>query len=103
MIQHDIKPIIITPEQIIAAAQKIANEDDDAHSYTADQYVVAVRRYLESCVNDLLVDADWHANRDNFSATTIYDNWLVDEAEELAIPVPEWATQPALQGEELPF
>jgi hypothetical protein len=66
--------ITITPEQIIAAAQKIANATDDAWEYSEADWLVAVEHYLRCMVNDVLADADWHAERDHFTVTRKYDH-----------------------------
>jgi len=93
-----IEPIIITPEQIMAAAAKIAAKDENAWEYTSTQYLEAVRSYLESCIYDIVNDADWHANKDNFSAAKYAKSLRtdkvsdLDEASDFAVPEPpEWA------------
>lgn len=58
---HQLKPIIITPEQIIAAAQKIANDHDDAWQHSKDQWLTATEFFLRTAVNDLLASVDYHA------------------------------------------
>ena len=86
------EPIIITKEQIIAAAQLIANKDGNAWEYTPQQYVVAVEGYLHCLISDILNDADWHAGKDHFTAGKKYDPAFCDEATELVMPQPpEWA------------
>jgi len=91
-----IQPITITPEQIIAAAQLIANKDENAWDTTADDYLAAVRSYLECCFFDILADADWYANKDHFFASRKYTTPFVDSADELIMPpAPEWATEEA--------
>lgn len=97
-----VQPITITPEQIIAAAQKIAAKDDSAWQYTPEKYLAAVRSYLEACINDIVYDADWHANKDNFDADEQH-NFSVDFADELVMPEPpEWARE-VTDAVELPF
>ena len=93
-----IKPIIITPEQIMAAATKIAAKDETAWEFTSTQYLKAVRSFLESSIYDLLNDADWHANADNFAAEkfdgTRRTNRVsdLDESSDFDVPEPpEWA------------
>lgn len=89
---HAIKPITITPEQIIAAAQRIVNKDETAWESTPEEYLAAVRNYLECCISDILSDADWHANNDNFTVGKKYFPSFVEEANELGLPEPpEWA------------
>lgn len=73
---HELKPITITPEQIIAAAQKIVNahaKDDEGWQYTEAQWLAAVEHYLRCKVNDLLIDADWLANKDRFDVERTCD------------------------------
>lgn len=86
-----IEPIIITPEQIMAAAAKIAAKDETAWEYTSEQYLKAVRSFLESSISDIVADADWHASTD-FSADKKYVPSFCDEASDFAVPpAPEWA------------
>lgn len=59
--------IIIHPSQIMAAAQKIADHSDYAWESTEEQWLAAVENYLRRKVNELLVDADWHATKDGIT------------------------------------
>lgn len=94
---HELKPIIVLPEQIIAAAQKIANQDDDAWQYTPEQYLNAVRSFLEASINNLVYDAEWHATKDLFDADKEF-TFSLDFAPGFDIPEPpEWATDKSLQ------
>ena len=86
-----IEPIIITPEQIMAAAAKIAAQDGGAWEYTSEQYLMAVRSFLESSISDIVADADWHAST-VFSADKKYVPSFCDKASDFAVPEPpEWA------------
>lgn len=92
---HQLKPITIPPSQIIAAAQSIAAKDENAWEFTPEQYLTAVRNYLECCISDIVSDADWWANKDNFSAAKKYTPSHCEEAGELLMPpAPEWAHEP---------
>jgi hypothetical protein len=107
-----LQPIIITPEQIIAAAQKIANQADDVWQNSEAEWLEAVEHYLRCKVNDILIDADWHANKDHFDVErtcdyptcyakpaphSVYcsqhsDAYAPETASELVLPpAPEWA------------
>ena len=90
---HQLKPITITPEQMIAAAQKIVNSADDAWQYSEAQILQAVERWLMLSVSDLLTDADWYARTDGFTFDNTYSASSVpDEAKEVEIPpAPHWA------------
>lgn len=94
------KQIIIEPKQIIAAAQKIANHDDDAWQYTEAQYLAAVRSFLEAAINNLVYDADDYAAADYFEVGKEFQ-FSQDFATELVMPEPpEWErqeVQPAIQ------
>src|SRR5688500_10592195 len=61
---YQLAPITISPEHIIAAAQKIANTHDDAWKHTEAQWLESVEHYLRVKINDLLVDVDFHAGKD---------------------------------------
>lgn len=100
--------ITITAEQIYAAAQKIANNIDNAWQYTEAQILAAVEHYLRVKVLDLLADVEMHAEDDLFSFQrtcdcvycseppaphSLYCNehqglFVADEATELVIPAP---------------
>lgn len=86
--------ITFTDKQIIAAAQKIAANDDSAWETTPEQYLTAVRNYLACCISDIVSDADWYANKDNFSVEKQYTPSFCDEADDLILPdTPEWAKE----------
>lgn len=109
---HQLKPITIPPEQIIAAAQKIADARDDAWEYTEEQWLAATEHWIRACVKDILVDADFNANKiggfePDFTcdapnckraplANNIYcdyhSDWAIEDKTELVMPQPpEWA------------
>ena len=76
----------------MAAAAKIAAKDDNAWEYTSEQYLAAVRSFLEGSISDIVADADWHANQSNFSANKKYGASILDEESDFAVPpAPEWA------------
>lgn len=58
-----LKPIIITPRQIIAVAALIAADQTDEYTaqYTPEQWQTATEHWLRAKMNDILVDVDWHA------------------------------------------
>lgn len=114
--------ITITPEMVMAAAQKIADKNDSAWQYSEAQILAAVEHYLRCKVKDVLVDADWHAINDRFDFDRTCDHPTClakpaphglycsehslysaspDEATEVIVPpAPQWATQeifPAVQ------
>lgn len=58
-----LKSIVITPEQIIAAAALIRKdqEDLDTAQCTDEQWAIATEHWLRVKLNELLVDVDWNA------------------------------------------
>lgn len=117
---YQLKPIVITPAQITAAAQAIANHSDDGSQYTEAQWLTAVEHYLRCKVNDILADPDWHAHHDHFNVERTCDyptcqaspaaHSIVcvahagyctpDEASEFFVPPPPvWATEIAQRPE----
>lgn len=61
--------ITITPEQIIAAAQKIADSqfENGSWEHTAEEYVAATEHWLRIRINELLTEAAHYANQSNIS------------------------------------
>lgn len=63
----ELKPITITPERIIAAAQKIADSHDDAWEHTPEQYIAATEHWLRIKINELLSEAAHYASKSDIS------------------------------------
>ena len=76
----------------MAAAAKIAAKDENAWEFTSEQYLAAVRSFLEGSISDIVSDADWHANKSAFSANKKHAMSFMGEASAFAVPpAPEWA------------
>lgn len=94
---HRLKPITITPEQIIAAAQKIVDSlaTHGSWEYTEEQALKAVENYLRCKVSDILAEPEWFFDQDHFdlaTAASAKPAYVADGATELVMPpAPEWA------------
>lgn len=122
----ELTPIIITPEQIIAAAQLIVDDHDDAWEHTADEYLAATEHWLRLTINNLLCEAGHETGRNGsrfslspkcdmprcqrpalaHSDSCEYHAFHREEAggatELVMPPVPEWAHEDS-SAVELPF